>query len=89
MQNNIVAYLTYLSLIFVTAKLWGVLEWDWLAVTAPVWGLFMVSVIWVAVQRSFQKKNAQADIVGVLNNLRNVIEMAKKKESEQNERTIN
>lgn len=89
MQNNLIAYLTYLSLIFVTAKLWGVLEWGWLAVTAPVWGLFMVSVIWVAVlQRSFQKKNAQSEIVGILNNLRNLIETAKK-ESEQNERTIN
>lgn len=35
-------YLGILSLIFVAAKLWGVIAWSWWLVFAPPWGPFAI-----------------------------------------------
>ena len=42
-------FLAVLTLIFITLKLVGVIEWPWLWVLAPIWGVAVLAVAIVVV----------------------------------------
>lgn len=53
-----IGFLGLLTIVFITLKLTGVIDWSWWWITAPLWGaLILVLVViavsvWVAVRRN-------------------------------------
>jgi len=77
-----------MSLIFIVAKLWGVIHWGWLAVTAPVWGLVVLSIFWLTIQQTRKNRMRSAlpdNLKWITDFLRQYHEAAKK----EREHTIN
>lgn len=40
--------------IFVLLKLWGVIDWSWWVITAPVWGTFLLGMLLAAASRALK-----------------------------------
>ena len=50
-------FLPMLALVFITLKLLGVINWSWLWVTAPLWGMaalpIAIAILWMATATVF------------------------------------
>ncbi len=74
MNNFYIAFVVYLNLLFVGAKLWGQVEWSWLWVMAPMIALTLIGLL-VTMSKGVGKKDSNSiNLMGLKEVLENARE---------------
>lgn len=86
MNNYLIAFGTYLTLVFVTAKLWGRIDnWSWFWVVSPMFVIVFFGIIG-SIYNQARHNRMRKNIATNLQNLRTTIDKVNTKQSEQEER---
>lgn len=75
MDNFVVAFFTYLSLILIASKLWGYIHWPWWVVFAP----FVVLVIVGCAGSLYERYRKRDDRPEALKRIQNLLDEADRK----------